>query len=474
MPDIRYVCFSDTHFGADNSLLTNLGPGSVHADPTTPSPVLTRLVACLRALIATSESPTKPTLILNGDILELALTTDNIAAMAFERFIELILPASGESLFDKTILYIPGNHDHHLWETARETQYVNFISRQPWGGVLEIPWHTTKMCAPDAVPATLMNGLLRRYPHANGTVVGTVYPNFGLVSADGERCVVFSHGHFTESIYMLMTNLKNLLFPGRTAPGPTWDLEAENFAWIDFYWSMLGRSGDIGHDIDLLYDKFTNEAQVKQIAARLATRLAHRYAAWWLAPLARPLLKIVLERTLGEVGNMERGNPSAALTADGAAGLRAYLEGPLRQQILTEHDQIMPPHVTFVFGHTHKPFEADMQFRGYPGWTSVYNSGGWVVDSVEPQPVAGAAAILVDENLNAVSLRLYNEAVDASSYAVRVASATPAGAEANPFYQRIRSLVDASTHPWRAFSGTVAGAVPLYARNLASEIKRKL
>jgi len=474
MPDIRYVCFSDMHLGAENSLLTNLRPGSVDAEPTKPSAVLTLLVACLQELISKNESATKPTLILNGDILELALTTDNIAAMAFERFLELILPANGDALFDKSIVYIPGNHDHHLWETARETQYVIFISGKPWGDVLKVPWHTTGMFTPDAVPASFMNGLLRRYPHANGTVIGTVYPNFGVVSPNGQRCVIFSHGHFTESIYMLMSSMKSLVFPGRTAPQQVWDIEAENFAWIDFYWSMLGRSGDIGRDIDLLYDKFTDEGQVKKVAATLARRLARTFGPRWLAPLTTPVLKFVLTRALGTAGNMERGNPDRALSPDGEAGLRAYLEGPLREQILSELDQSMPPQVTFIFGHTHKPFEVDMHLRGYPDWTSVYNSGGWVVDSVDPVPVEGGAAILVDENLNAVSLRLYNEAANHGGYTVRVECASHAGAEANPFYQRIRSLIDASRNPWRAFSDAVAAAVPTYAQNLRTAIESKL
>src|SRR5262245_54576909 len=126
MARIKYVCLSDMHLGAENSLLTKLTPDCADTEPTKPSPVLVQLVECLKSLIAHNNGE-KPTLILNGDILELALTTDNLAAMAFERFIEQILPANGDRLF-KDIFYIPGNHDHHLWETARETQYVNFIS----------------------------------------------------------------------------------------------------------------------------------------------------------------------------------------------------------------------------------------------------------------------------------------------------------------------------------------------------------
>ena len=51
MPDIRYVCISDTHFGAETSLLTNLQIASSDTDPVRPSPVLEKLVECLRYLI---------------------------------------------------------------------------------------------------------------------------------------------------------------------------------------------------------------------------------------------------------------------------------------------------------------------------------------------------------------------------------------------------------------------------------------
>lgn len=143
MPDIRYVCLSDTHFGADNSLMTSMKAGDAEGDPTQASPVVVSLVECLRDLISRNEAPRKPSLILNGDILELALTTDNRAAMAFERFLELIMPPGQEPLFDSRFFYLPGNHDHHLWETAREAQYSRYISGIKKGVYLDNPWHTT-------------------------------------------------------------------------------------------------------------------------------------------------------------------------------------------------------------------------------------------------------------------------------------------------------------------------------------------
>lgn len=242
MPDIRYVCLSDMHLGADNSVLTPIKPNSIETVTSYPSEVLSQFVLCLRELIAHNEGKEKPTLVLNGDILEMALTNTNKAAMVFERFIELIFPQDGEALFNKNILYLPGNHDHHLWESARETQYVQFISGIQPSAELPAPWHTTKMFAPALVPEFFLTNLLRRYPHLRDASVNVIYPNYAIVNNDGQKCIIFSHGHYVESIYSLMTTLNTMFFPNRKRPKAIWELEAENFAWIDFsgqLWAAL-------------------------------------------------------------------------------------------------------------------------------------------------------------------------------------------------------------------------------------------
>lgn len=89
MPEIKYICLSDLHLGADNSLLTYVRPDTSEVDPTQPSDTLLKLVGCLRNLILSNHQASRPTLVLNGDVLELALALDNKAVMAFERFLEL-------------------------------------------------------------------------------------------------------------------------------------------------------------------------------------------------------------------------------------------------------------------------------------------------------------------------------------------------------------------------------------------------
>ena len=127
MSDIRWICLSDTHFGAENRLLSFVPEGSRAVAPGSAGPVLESLVASLRTLVATNTGTRLPTLVLNGDILELALAQDNVAAMVFDRFVDLAF-VSGDPVFDSSIIYIPGNHDHHLWETARERQYAHYVA----------------------------------------------------------------------------------------------------------------------------------------------------------------------------------------------------------------------------------------------------------------------------------------------------------------------------------------------------------
>jgi hypothetical protein len=471
MPDIRYVCLSDLHLGADNSVLTTIKPGSIDVDPSQANPTLRGFVACLRALIAQNASPEKPRLILNGDILEMALSDTNVAAMVFERFIDLIFPPGGEPLFDTHMLYLPGNHDHHLWENARETQYLNFIARIPAGAALEPPWHTTKMIAPDFVAERFLTTLLRRHPHLKEATVEVVYPNYAMFSPDGQRSVLITHGHYVESLYSLMSTLHTMIFPDRQKPKTIYDVEAENFAWIDFFWSTMGRSGDVGHDIGLLYDKLRDKQQIDKLIENFSTSLVEKWHHWKIIEgLESKALAWLLEVAFDHIGDLERHRPEEFLSPDAQQGLHWYMEGPLLEQLRIESKRSMPADLTLLFGHTHKPFEDEMPFAGYPQPIKVYNSGGWVVDQLQPTSIYGAAAILVDEQLQTTSLRLYNQAVLNEDYLVRVEDASSRIGQVNPFHERIKALVQPASEPWKSFSQAVAEEVHLHAKVLQTKI----
>jgi hypothetical protein len=475
MSDIRYVCISDMHLGEEDSLLTNLKTASTDTDPASASPVMKALADCLRSLISGNTGPEKPTLILNGDILELALTTDNKAMMVFERFIEQIMP-SGQELF-RDIIYLPGNHDHHLWELARETQYVSHLQTLKPGDYLPIPWHTTNMFLGDStnlVPSYSLTGLVQRYSHLKDLVVTTAYPNLALFDETTRRCIIFSHGHYVESLYTLMTKLTDLIFPGRKHPENIWEIEAENFAWVDFFWSTMGRSGDVGQDVELIYEKLQDKDQLKKLLYSLAESLAKEYdMPGWGDTMEAELAKLAFGSLVDRFYSAERKHVDRPLSADAERGLWSYMNGPLKSQIMTELNGNMPSDVTFVFGHTHKPFAEDMNFKGYPEWVNVYNTGGWVVETVDPEPLHGGAVLLVDESLNVVSLRMYSENKDPAGYNVSLEEAGHADESKNPLYTRLSALVNQSTPPWKDFSEATARAVRIRAQNLRARINER-
>lgn len=470
MPDIRYVCLSDMHLGAENSILSRLVDGEVVVDATRPSPVLERLVAAMRHLIERNEDQSRrPTLVLNGDILELALASDNVALMVFERFLDLVFPPGGEPLFDSTVYLQPGNHDHHLWETARERQYGTFVAGLDPKEPLPIPWHATALFHTEGEPpvrAELLEQVASRNPSRPPINVVVSYPNLGLRSEDGSTVVVFHHGHFSEGIYQLMTTLKDLIFPGRVRPDQLWDIEAENFAWIDFFWSTLGRSGQVGEDVGLIYDMLQSteaiDTAADNLSAGLSTRLPRVGLTGRLRWLLRPAIKQVVRRVATHIARSERRTPRVALSDKSAAGLMTYLSGPLLGQLRSESARLgggsaLPEHLKFVFGHTHKPFSATRHVRELSHPVRVFNTGGWVVDTLEVEPLHGAAMILLDENLEVASVRVYNQASDPGSYRVSLDRGVPE--EQGAFYERLSPWVDPALPTWRDLSAAIADLV---------------
>lgn len=478
MPDIRYACFSDMHFGADNSILTNLGAGNRKVDPSEPPAVLCKLVECLRKLIP-GEGSKPPQLILNGDIFEFALSEDNDAAMAFQHFLELTMPKGGPRLFANDIIYIPGNHDHHLWESTRERQYAEFLRTLPLKETVPVPWHTTNMLFQDkdnrgtgaalGVGSPFFEALLARYyGAANDIKVRTVYPNYGLLGEDGKKLIIFTHGHFTENIYMLMTTLAEYMFPNQAKAQTTWEWEAQNFAWIDFFWSAMGRSGAVGADVGLIYEIMQDPKKLARFVGKRIRNITTQSGSPFIRSLG--FLAPFLARHYLTRG-VERSDPTKPLS-DNGAGLLRYLETPVRGQLNIELQELKPEDITVIFGHTHKPFQQMMTSANFLQHNfRVYNSGGWVVDRPLPQKVYGGAVILLDESLNALSLRMYNESITSpSDYKVTIEAVRRTSSEPNPLLMQVSDLIDNNSQPWSGFSQAVQAAVALHCRKIKDDL----
>jgi hypothetical protein len=461
MADIRYVIVSDLHFGAGNSMLTSLTERPATGtdtgfgiDAQRPSPVLSGLVSGLRQLTRDQDRP--PTLILAGDILDLALSPDEASAMVFRLFAHLAFD-DGPPVFDPVVHYVPGNHDHHQWEIARESQYVSYACAQPPQAVLVPPWHTTKLMPADERPtasSALLTGLTRVQAGGDtGIEVRMSYPNLALRTPDGRRSLIVSHGHFTESIYTLMSRLRDILYPGQTVPTDIERLEEENFAWIDFFWSTLGRSGQVGTDMGMIYADLTSPQDIDAFVSNLISALLARgKGKSWLHPAESLVLNAIFRREANRVARSERGTPTVTLTAAGQTGLREYLEGPVRNQLRQEWGEV-PEEITFVYGHTHKPFTDRWTVNGYPSSVRIANTGGWVVDTATPAPVQAGVAVLVNDDLETASLQFYRQG--AGPVPVQFLP-PPAGERPCAWQSELESRVDPAAEPWATLSRQAA------------------
>jgi len=484
MNDIRYVCLSDMHLGEEDSLLTEANGNYV--DPLKASSVMLHLAECLRELISKNEGPEKPTLILNGDILELALSEYNTSAMIFERFMELVM-VKGRELFDR-IFYIPGNHDHHLWELARETQYVEYIGRHP-DKHLDQPWHKTEMfllernendSEKENVSSYFLDKILERRSKLDieekcklrdNICINIAYPNFGILSENKEKCVVIHHGHFVESKYYLMSKMKaDLLNIDCEMPSDIQLIESENFAWIDFLWSALGRSGQVGALTETLYEHLLDEEEMKIFISKVAKNLAKKYGrTGWADLLEEQMLKSALEFAFSKVSGGERSLNDLPLGKQTEKEMAQYLMA-VKNQIIDERQGVLPSELAFVFGHTHKPFLDESNLEGFKTSVAVYNTGGWVVDKVKREEVFGGSVLLMDENLDACLLEMYREHDRQESYRVGVRHLHEGKAQ-TPFYKRVNDLVRPGEKPWLQFSNIVYLDVKIRAERLDMRLK---
>jgi Calcineurin-like phosphoesterase len=466
MADIRYVIVSDLHFGAENSVLTALREGPAtstdtgfRAEPQQPSPVLTGLVNGLRELTRGQDRP--PELILAGDILDLALSPDETAMMVYRLFAHLAYE-DGQPVFAPVMHYVPGNHDHHEWEIAREGQYSTYAVAQPEQAPLDAPWHTTKLAPGDERPTAsspLLTGLTRVQAGGSKDIeVRVSYPNLALRSPDGRRSLVVSHGHYTESIYSLMSRLRDILYPDQRSAGPVSieRLEEENFAWIDFFWSALGRSGQVGEDVGLIYADLASPKDVDAFVSNLISALLSKgKGPKWLHPGEEWILNAIFRREANRVARSERGTPTVTLSPAGQAGLLSYLEGPVRLQLQQEWGEV-PDDFTFVYGHTHKPFLERWTPAGFPSPVRVVNTGGWVVDTAGPAPTQAGVAVLVNDDLQTASLQFYRQGTGPSPVQFLP---PPAGEQPSAWEAELAARVDPAAEPWATLAGQAAELV---------------
>jgi UDP-2,3-diacylglucosamine pyrophosphatase LpxH len=479
MSRVTHVCLSDFHAGSKYSLLTHLDPSGrpVEGDQ---SPTLKALSHALQAFLPEVSDGGPPTLVLLGDILDMAISRRSTAMKVFQRCIEALFPEDGRELFSKRIIFLPGNHDHILWQPISARLGLALDVARGRRGVSSLPPVSKVFEEPDALPPSeLLTDLCRDLPGMQSAEVFAGYPNWGFRGSNST--VVFHHGHFIEEVYRLITLTRRKLRP-TDKPVTVAELEVENGSWIDFGWSTLGAAGGIGHKLGSLHSIMQSERGSEDFLGRLSSLLARGISAripFGSEPKVQNSVAMVtkasVNTTLGQMMELERLSFLDVLSRNGLKGLRWYLDEPLVTQIRDEKqgtrvENIREQPLTFIFGHTHKPFEDEIVATNYREPVRVFNTGGWILDEPRLDTVQGASMILIDEHANVAALRLFGCPVNGVPAPVEVRGTGRFSDMDNPLIRNLERVLGNSRGQWQSFTRTAAAELQVRRKVIADDV----
>lgn len=474
--DKNYVCLSDLHLGAKYSVFSSRDDKTGLYQSNQNPDCLVEFVTRLRSFVPKafeSDAAELPTLIILGDLLDFSFGTTDDIVNAFTQLIQLLF-GDDTPLFDSEIIYVPGNHDHRIWQSTKDQLVLENYLNQKNSATDKNSNQSTPLYRTEELSSNLLNALAKQ---VNKNIsVNLRYPNMGLRSTLNQREVYLHHGHYIESAYRLMTIINQLI--SEIDDPDVEELERQNGGWIDFFWSSLGASAVQKDNAVLLFDVMQNPAASQQYAKKLARLccdyLSQQYAISPTTPLSKhiTLEKMVtgfIHSTLGRAFELERAAFHEALSKDGLDGLAWYLANPLRNQILEasqnpDKTSELDIEASFIFGHTHKPFQDKTIAKGFKRPLNVFNCGGWVVDTPGYSSMQGGAVVFIDKALNIVSLRVFQAPVNQQMPIVNAQGLGDKEDENNPLLKRMQAILIDEAESWLHLQTLIKEAVDLRAK----------
>lgn len=390
--ELTHIVLSDLHIGEEDSVLTpKIVKGNTFHEL---YPQWKPLADLFETLIC--RNPSQPTLVLLGDVIEFALSDPLESQRIFFEFLRYLKKVRG--LFEN-IIYLPGNHDHHVWNMARQVQYICYLNRKGPVVLKEKPWHRTR-----ALPTKDYHYVTPSFwQHLldEGIPLKILYPNFLIYNEDTRHLMAFSHGHFLEPIYILLSRLKELIFDIKI-PDNIDQLEEENAPWIEFLFSSFGFTGDVGKGAERFYELLQSQKSAETLFSGLTNRIIDEFSdRIRLAKIFhRPLLLVLKYLFRSKYKKFERKDTSDIVSDRLLSSIDWYVNGPLLNQFYEDlhsaaERTFVSKKLTFIFGHTHKPFFKNVSFKSMN--IDIFNTGSLVVDQYESNHIYGTGIGLIDK-----------------------------------------------------------------------------
>ncbi len=372
---------SDIHLGDDECKL-------VRADGL--APAYTAFRDCIRT--AAGGAPLAY-LILNGDILDFAVASFDKAFVRAKVFFR----ALARDRLAEEIIYIPGNHDKHIWDAVEwEVNVIRrlkapgdkdprpFARTQP--GVIDMR-KTPALTLPDInyvkgasrYGSLFLEGL---FEPGNVLPINVVYPNLYIrTNAD---TILVSHGHMLENTWVLLSRFLRHEPELGGEPGIK-ELEEHNVPVTSLLCTAVGQAGRVSQ----IFAQISTESKrgcatrLERLLDRVLPELEEMIALPWpLEILDNIGLRLARRMILRAARNTvdARYDPVFFQHASVWKRLKEFYAATCLQARAL--DLSAPRRV--VFGHTHEPIPASapLDTRTHAGGgelaLELYNTGGWL------------------------------------------------------------------------------------------------
>ncbi|WP_373514535.1 metallophosphoesterase [Persicitalea sp.] len=402
--ELKYLVLSDLHLGETDSLFTSREGGQ--------SDLVTCFSKCLADLIKDFDQEDFPMMVLNGDILGLSFSSYGESLAVFEQFVAAF--THHHKVCDQ-VAYLPGNHDQHIWQLAQEEKFQEALEKRTKNEAFPALRHTT--------PSGYAEGFSSRFfqafaPEGMKLNLKINYPNLLLPpTRDGGSGILIHHGHFAEPAYRFFSIAMQALYPELKPPSDLEALSEQNGSMIDFVYSELGRSGEAGEYFCTLMATLSSEEllekHIDELAKNLAASVDFPYIP--IEVLEEQLAKTLIQN-IAETVRTERSNEEEVCSDKTMEGVMDYLQN-YGLEVL-EKQGCPTNKLTFIWGHTHKPFEKATSHAQIDN-LRIFNTGGWVIPR-KPVETIGASVLLIDQHNEVQALRIFNDGEDGGTMHFKV------------------------------------------------------
>lgn len=385
----RAVVISDLHLGVRNSLFFHLNKQRFDI-------VMNWLISRLKELERVDE------LILLGDFLDLSLAPLDVLYDNLRDFFRYLSRLEDIS----EIYFIPGNHDHHSWIELVEQDIVieRIKSNMP------LPHDTDKIPEKPTRKRYIDYFVDRKYPTdgfkdicipylwpkgKKRPEIFIKYPNH--VRQIGEEYYFFTHGHFLEDWF---TPLEFLIEAGSLE-----ELEAFNIMWLEALDYYLGHSGRLSQEVRRVI-RFYKRGEKKELNQIIDKTLEVFKNKTRIGKIGICLIKKAIKCLIWKKKDKEIITHESALRGEGfSKELERKIIWYIDKFVLDRYvagkfgfDKSIKHPFSFIFGHTHIPFEEDENrsrfrkaiIRGEE--YRLFNTGGWTITQ---DGIRGKGGILI-------------------------------------------------------------------------------